>query len=317
MPVTQLVDLKHAQSIISTKYKNKISVNYGCILHSIGAYQLILDTKTNHLYVTLQVFTTYYENLVEEECPKLRNCIHERDIGYDRYKLLDIASIRDIEKQVGPVKQQRRLDIIANETSVKNKINVKIQKTFCDILTTPLTNGHKCISIDFECFERVQSEILEIGYTIFDENGVSTSHHLIIKEKLHRKNKDYVPNNRNYFNYGTSETLSLSDACVKLDQIINDCQVLVFHNYRPDCNIICELLGSKCFENKTIFDTSLFHMKMVRNKAPIKLCNLAKYYGIYTADVKFHNAGNDSHITALCLLQMQRQWRLLSEKTEV
>ena len=100
-------------------------------------------------------------------------------------------------------------------TKVRSAFNTQDQKSF--------------IAFDLEVFEHDRSQILEIGYVIVcfsptrrqTEDGlpkaeVTSRKHLIIEENLHYKNKDNVPDNRDGFKFGVSQTLSLEDAVERL-----------------------------------------------------------------------------------------------------
>ena len=81
------------------------------------------------------------------------------------------------------------------------------------------------LAFDIEAYEHDHSQVLEIGYVIvrfspvrhrtegnLPKAEVTSREHLIIEENLHFKNKDNVPDNRDGFKFGVSETLSLEDA---------------------------------------------------------------------------------------------------------
>ena len=100
-------------------------------------------------------------------------------------------------------------------TEVKSAFNTQYQKSF--------------IAFDLEVYEHDYSQVLEIGYVIVSfsptprrtDGGlpkaeVTSRKHLIIEENLHYKNKDNVPDNRDGFRFGVSETLSLEDAVERL-----------------------------------------------------------------------------------------------------
>ena len=91
------------------------------------------------------------------------------------------------------------------------------------IFTT--NQSFRILCFDIEVYEKNRSIMLEIGYvtTSFtpskeDKPDVSlvTKRHLIIQENLDYKNGDEVPDNRNGFKFGSSETMSTEDAVARL-----------------------------------------------------------------------------------------------------
>jgi hypothetical protein len=77
------------------------------------------------------------------------------------------------------------------------------------------------LAFDTEVYEHDFSKALEIGYVIvrispaqsdLPKAEVTGRKHLIIQENLHYKNKDRVPDNRDGFRFGISETMPLADA---------------------------------------------------------------------------------------------------------
>ena len=305
MPLTQLVDLKHAQTILKKKYKMTLGVNYGNILKCIGPYDVLLDKNTSYVYVTIDTFQTFFQSIFEETvCPDLGHSIHQRDIEDVRYSAIRIDTIETLDTIFKPVGKQRS-EIVAKIKHAKNPVKYAITKSYDNLLNVQQNANY--VAIDFEMFERKQSEILEIGYTLFNLQGVKSSHHLIVKDFLHRKNGSFVPNNRQFFNYGTSETVPLDEAFQQLASAIEQCQVVVFHNWVGDVEVINKLIGKSVFESKQIFDTSIIYKKLTNSHRSVKLCDMAVLLQCQIDGVKFHNAGNDSRVTAECFLKLYAQ----------
>ncbi|KAI9884457.1 MAG: hypothetical protein M1823_003754 [Watsoniomyces obsoletus] len=83
------------------------------------------------------------------------------------------------------------------------------------------------IALDVECYERDHSCVTEIGIATLDVRDIRgqgpgkegkkwreaiRSHHYLIKEFAHLRNKDFVNDSRDGFEFGTSEWISYKDA---------------------------------------------------------------------------------------------------------
>ena len=101
-----------------------------------------------------------------------------------------------------------------------------------DVFTTNRSNAFQIICFDIEVYEHDRSIMLEIGYVVsrftpvpyhqgLTSQGdkpdieIVTKRHLIIRDNLHYKNGDRVPDNRHKFGFGSSETVSIGDAVKK------------------------------------------------------------------------------------------------------
>ena len=98
-----------------------------------------------------------------------------------------------------------------------------------DVFATVRRRAFQILCFDIEVYEHNHDIMLEIGYVICQFSPVTrytsyssqgeksdvtlvTKRHLIIRENLHYKNGDRVPDNRYGFRFGSSETLSMKDA---------------------------------------------------------------------------------------------------------
>ena len=121
----------------------------------------------------------------------------------------------DLPKLNRPIIRRKHKEACEHFTKVKSAFNTQDQKSF--------------IAFDLEVYEHDHSQVLEIGYVIvrfsptrrrtdggLPKAEVTSRKHLIIEENLHYKNKDNVPDNRDGFRFGVSETLSLQEAVERL-----------------------------------------------------------------------------------------------------
>ncbi|KAI8612959.1 hypothetical protein BC830DRAFT_1134388 [Chytriomyces sp. MP71] len=83
------------------------------------------------------------------------------------------------------------------------------------------------LSLDVEAYERDQSKILEIGWTIFNPKATGNGligKHFILEENSNLKNGRYVPDHRNDFKFGDTEVecLDYVISLLKVDLNIDD-----------------------------------------------------------------------------------------------
>ena len=151
-----------------------------------------------------------------------------------------------------PIIRRKHGEASEHFINVKSAFNTEDQKSF--------------IAFDLEVYEHDHSQVLEIGYVIvrfsptrpptdgdLPEAEVTSRKHLIIEENLHYKNKDNVPDNRDGFRFGVSETLSLEDA---VERLVFACNLLyMLQTTRIMLIYCCEVvrlgiyahLPTKCF----------------------------------------------------------------------
>ena len=124
-------------------------------------------------------------------------------------------SEKDLLRLNRPIIARKHKEAHDHFTKVISAFNTQSQKSF--------------MAFDLEVYEHDHSVLLEIGYVIVNfsptrrpreddlpKAEVTSRKHLIIKENLHYKNKDNVPDNRDGFKFGVSQILSLEDAVKRL-----------------------------------------------------------------------------------------------------
>jgi hypothetical protein len=75
------------------------------------------------------------------------------------------------------------------------------------------------LSIDLEWWEDDHSKVLELGWSVW--NTVTLQHatrHFIVHENLYTRNRKYVPDHKDYFDFGTSSVALLAE-CVTALQV--------------------------------------------------------------------------------------------------
>jgi len=159
-----------------------------------------------------------------------------------------------------------------------------------------------CLSFDTETHEFKHELLLEVGWCIFNINDENyernvVAKHFIVKENRKCCNRKRVPNNKNNFNFGKSETRTLNEIKGLLENDLNKVDFLLGQGISNDTKEIDNLgIDIKRFknlngnlENSRIIDTrdlyeGCFHEKGISLEKGLKKFNI-KY--------KFlHNAGN-------------------------
>ncbi|XP_068711863.1 uncharacterized protein [Montipora foliosa] len=163
------------------------------------------------------------------------------------------------------------------------------------------------LSLDLEVYEHDHSIVLEIGYVMadFHEPGCMRAFHYIIEENQRYKNKDYVPDNRSRFIFGTSKTLSLKRAAREIQEHIDESDFLVTHSGEHDREFLASCGVS--LSDKPMFDTQTLAMALLP-EGPL-------YYSLkrllVDLEIQFetnilHNGGNDAHYTMQAFLALTR-----------
>lgn len=82
------------------------------------------------------------------------------------------------------------------------------------------------LSIDVEQYERDHSIPLEVGISFATPtdlcDGIITSHHLINADQLHLRNGQYCADNRDNFDFGTSEWVGSCRLPVRVNELVDE-----------------------------------------------------------------------------------------------
>lgn len=165
------------------------------------------------------------------------------------------------------------------------------------------------MAFDVETFENDHSKIIEIGFVVTsltrpDEN--EQAFHFIIEENSHFVNKDYVPDNRDKFNFGSSQRMSLEEAADKFMQHIRGVDFLVTHSGANDEEYLAS--AGISLEGKPMFDTQLLALALLTTgTAVFGLKRLLSDLAIPFDEHILHNAGNDAAYTMKVFLALTRK----------
>lgn len=166
----------------------------------------------------------------------------------------------------------------------------------------------RIVTFDVETYEHDKSLTLEVGYVItnLDKPDEKEAFHYIIEENLHYSNKDYVPDNRERFKFGTSQRMSLKETAEKFMQHIADVDFLVTHaghndeKYLAGCGI--------SLEGKQQFDTQTLALALLTGGPVVySLKRLLTDLGIDFDEDVLHNAANDAVYTMKVFLALSKK----------
>lgn len=164
------------------------------------------------------------------------------------------------------------------------------------------------MAYDVETYEHDKSITLEVGYVItnLDKPDENEAFHYIIEENQHYSNKDYVPDNRERFKFGTSQRMSLKETAEKFTKHIADADFLVTHaghndqKYLEGCGI--------SLKGKQQFDTQTLALALLTGGPVIySLKRLLTDLKIDFDEDVLHNAANDAVYTMKVFLALSKK----------
>ena len=165
------------------------------------------------------------------------------------------------------------------------------------------------MAFDVETYENDHSVILEIGFAVGSlakPEDNEKAFHFIIAENSHFVNKDYVPDNREKFSFGTSERMSLKEAAAKFMQHTRDADFLVTHSGAHDEAYLAS--SGISLEGKPMFDTQLLALALLTSgTAVFGLKRLLSDLAIPFDEEILHNAANDAVYTMKLFLALTKK----------
>ena len=155
------------------------------------------------------------------------------------------------------------------------------------------------MAFDVETYENDFSIILEIGFVVSSlarPEDTQEAFHFIITENSHFVNREYVPDNREKFKFGTSERMSLKQAAAKFKQHVRNADFLVTHSGAHDEAYLAS--SGISLEGKPMFDTQLLALALLTSgTAVFGLKRLLSDLAIPFDEDILHNGGNDAVYT--------------------
>lgn len=165
------------------------------------------------------------------------------------------------------------------------------------------------IFLDVEWYERSKGKVTEIGYTLIENGKHIGTHHIIIKERINIRNKKFVPDNKDNFNFGKSMLMSLEESLEHLRGVLVHCDYIMGHSVGGDITVLTHALGHdkrehihSMFKDKIVVDTVHATKRFTGSKMSIKRC--LEHFGIEHSHL--HNAGNDTHYNWLVAQELVR-----------
>ena len=157
----------------------------------------------------------------------------------------------------------------------------------------------RVLAFDVEVYEHDHSTLLEVGFVVtsFDAAAVSKkSYHYIINENIHFKNKDEVPDNRDRFEFGTSQRMPLREAIAGFKHHLAQTDVLITHSGFHD-EAYLSTYGIS-LAGKPMFDTQILALALMHGRPSLYgLKRLLRDLAIPFDESLLHNAGNDALYT--------------------
>lgn len=193
-------------------------------------------------------------------------------------------------------KRAKRLagkDLVANSFKYRDRL--------ADVLAT-----NNVMFLDVEMFERNVRTITEIGFTIVSNGVVKDVQHFIIEEFINKRNKRFVPDHKDDFDFGESQTIPLASAihAVAANIRLADVGYLVGHNICDDVDTLIQtkkcnkaapkdLADTLTSRSTKSFDTAL--ISRIISKSPNRV-GIKKCLELFEVSHRnLHNAGNDSY----------------------
>lgn len=166
------------------------------------------------------------------------------------------------------------------------------------------------VSVDVEAYERALTKVTEIGVAIYDPKGQDLlviphiqTLHIIIKEHRRLVNGSFVPNNKKFFNGGTSYEMTKAQLKAFLAPLFEHYFVarkamLVGHSVHGDVKWL-QSYGLKDAGEIPTLDTQRLYQLSRRRGATLR--GILRHIGILHAHL--HNAANDAYYTLLAALK--------------
>ncbi len=228
----------------------------------------------------------------------------------DVHKLSSIDEMGKLHKIYSKLKTKRAKAIKARDIV---KSSFKRRDHLAEVLSTETV-----MFLDVEMYERNIRTITEIGFTIVANGEVKDVQHFIIEEFINKRNKAFVPDHKDDFDFGKSQTMSLASAIHAVASNIRFSGTtgithLIGHNIRDDISALTrtkkcnkgaprDLVDSINELGVRYIDTALVSRFISEspNRVGIKRC-----LDLFEIDHRhLHNAGNDSYYNWLVAKNM-------------
>jgi hypothetical protein len=215
-------------------------------------------------------------------------------------------------------KEERALRVSQGKTKRFNNSEKMI-----DYANEIFDDNQPILIFDIEAYERQQSKLTEIGYLIYQNGKITDIQHLIIEENIELRNKKFVKDNKDNFNYGNSKIMSLDNAISILVEQVEKHDIIMGQSLGNDINYLKKHRKKKgnkdqsLFEIKKILDTSTMSFYISKDGNPTSIERGLEMLEVETKNL--HNAGNDCYYTlefAKSMISYKKTLDLLNKKSE-
>ncbi|CAH3033258.1 unnamed protein product [Porites lobata] len=252
---------------------------------------------TTHLFVKQSRYRQIKNEIEERVDETLPDVAQFRDVTIikRRISFQGFQSYRDF----GNILKEKNLEVERRRYADARKSVRKLRRT---LRADP---NALILAFDLEVYEHDHSIILEIGYAMTTLNNPKKmqTFHYIIKENLRYANKDFVPDNRDHFIFGTSKRMSLRKAAAKIQEHIADADFVVTHSGAHDTEFLDSCGVS--ISGKLMFDTQILATALLPDGPPLySLKRLLEDLEIKFHEKILHNDGNDAVYTMKVFLTL-------------
>ncbi len=226
--------------------------------------------------------------------------------GLDRFKRFDII---ESEKQIPSVIQSledtrmrvKEKENIQKEKKKKKERNNRFVNKINEVLEDSGKKDFACI--DIEMYEKDHSKLTEVGITYFDKKGNIQTEHYLVQENLDFRNGEYVPDNRDNFNFGETKVAPLEEIVQIAKERLTDAKFIVGNVVQEDLKHLFSKQELDKFREKCV-DTSAMLSRIDNThedakKERVNILRMCQYLNIKAENL--HNAGNDSRCNFMAL----------------
>jgi len=191
-----------------------------------------------------------------------------------------------------------------------------------ELIKEKIDNDKLYICLDIEAYERNHDYLTEFGWCLFKKNGeIIKIKHAIVEEYRNYHNGRYVPDNKDYFNFGESEVEKLKDIYRELKNDFEKVNYLVGHGINNDIRFLKKIKvdvskfkkmnsGSKIDDYGIIETMDLFSGFFLTK--PVGLEKSLRRLEI--SYKRLHNAGNDAYYTMKVFLEIIKRFNFSSNR---
>jgi len=198
------------------------------------------------------------------------------------------------------VDTDKKLKTKTRKNNSKNTLNKIIEKSpqVLEQFKSKVNNSKKLFSMDLE-FCVVTNVLTEVGVCIYEDSQLKTYHFIVEEFKNLKHWRSWCPNNKDKFDFGTSEILTIDEIEKKVFDLTQNSDFYVGHAFKNDKQFLTQ---AKVYEEREVLDTlklSKYYFQSLTGFGLEKLTNKLELN-----PKNLHNGGNDAYYTMKSLLTM-------------